>query len=156
LVSNPKGEVIELPIKSSAIEGFDTLEYFIAAHSARKGKADTALKTAESGYLTRKLVDANQDMIVREEDCGTDRYLVITKEEVEQKRSSLFEEAFGRVLAEDLVDAEGKVLLPKGEMIRKKHKELFDNNEIDYIKVRSPLTCNTPSGVCQKCYGMDL
>jgi DNA-directed RNA polymerase subunit beta' len=95
-------------------------------------------------------------MIVREEDCGTDRYLVITKEEVEQKRSSLFEEAFGRVLAEDLVDAEGKVLLPKGEMIRKKHKELFDNNEIDYIKVRSPLTCNTPSGVCQKCYGMDL
>ena len=80
LVSNPKGEVIELPIKSSAIEGFDTLEYFIAAHSARKGKADTALKTAESGYLTRKLVDANQDMIVREEDCGTDKYLVITKE----------------------------------------------------------------------------
>jgi len=156
LVSNPKGEVIELPIKSSAIEGFDTLEYFIAAHSARKGKADTALKTAESGYLTRKLVDANQDMIVREEDCGTDKYLVITKEEVEQKRSSLFEEAFGRVLAEDLVDAKGKVLLPKDEMIRKKHKEIFDNNEIDYIKVRSPLTCNTPSGVCQKCYGMDL
>jgi DNA-directed RNA polymerase subunit beta' len=80
------------------------LEYFIAAHSARKGKADTALKTAESGYLTRKLVDANQDMIVREEDCHTDEYLIVTKDEAEMKRSSLFDEVFGRVLADDLVD----------------------------------------------------
>ena len=156
LVSNPKGEIIELPIKSSAIEWFDTLEYFIAAHSARKGKADTALKTAESGYLTRKLVDANQDMIVREEDCWTDKYLVVTKEEVEEKRTSLFEESFGRVLAEDLVDTSGNVLKAKWEMIRKKDKKLFDENDIDYVKVRSPLTCNTPSGVCQKCFGMDL
>jgi len=156
LVSNPKGEVIELPIKSSAIEWFDTLEYFIAAHSARKGKADTALKTAESGYLTRKLVDANQDMIVREEDCGTDKYLIITKEEVEEKRSSLFEESFGRILADDLVDVNWNVLKKKWEMIRKKDKKLFEENEIEYVKVRSPLTCNTSSGVCQKCYGMDL
>jgi DNA-directed RNA polymerase subunit beta' len=95
-------------------------------------------------------------MIVREEDCGTDKYLVITKEEVEEKRSTLFEEAFGRVLAEDLVDVNGKVLLKKGEMIRKKDKKLFDEHDIEYVKVRSPLTCNTQSGVCQKCYGMDL
>jgi len=156
LVSNPKWEVIELPIKSSAIEWFDTLEYFIAAHSARKGKADTALKTAESGYLTRKLVDANQDMIVREKDCWTDRYIVVTKEEVEQKRTKLFEEVFGRILADNLVDVNGNVLKKKWEMVEKKDKKIFDNNEIDYVKVRSILTCNTPSWVCQACYGMDL
>jgi len=156
LVSNPKWEVIELPIKSSAIEWFDTLEYFIAAHSARKGKADTALKTAESWYLTRKLVDANQDMIVREEDCGTNKHLIITKEEAEWKGNNLFDEVFGRVLADDLIDNTGKVLLKKWEMIRKKHKKLFEENNVDYVRVRSPLTCNTPSGVCQKCYGMDL
>jgi len=156
LVSNPKGEVIELPIKSSAIEWFDTLEYFIAAHSARKGKADTALKTAESWYLTRRLVDANQDMLVREDDCGTDRSLLITKEEVEQKRSDLFEESFGRVLADDLVSSDGKILKQRGDMIEKKDKKIFEENEIDFVKVRSPITCNTPSWVCQKCFGMDL
>jgi len=95
-------------------------------------------------------------MIVREEDCGTDKYLVITKEEVEEKGSNLFDEVFGRVLSEDLKDVSGKVLLKKGEMIRKRHKKLFESNDIDHVIVRSPLTCNTPSGVCQKCYGMDL
>ena len=156
LVSNPKWEVIELPIKSSAIEWFGAIEYFIAAHSARKWKADTALKTAESWYLTRKLVDANQDMIVREEDCWTDKYLVITKEEVEHKRSTLYDESFGRILADDLIDVDWKILKKKWEMIRKKDKKIFEENNIDYVKVRSPLTCNTPSWVCQKCYGMDL
>ena len=156
LVSNPKGEVIELPIKSSAIEGFNTLEYFIAAHAWRKGKADTALKTAESGYLTRKLVDSNQDMLVREHDCGTTQWLIITKEEVEQKRSSLFEESFGRVLFADLKDSKWNVLKKKWEMIESKDKALFENNEIDFVSVRSPITCETSSGVCQKCFGMDL
>ena len=156
LVSNPKGEVIELPIKSSAIEWFDTLEYFIAAHSARKGKADTALKTAESWYLTRKLVDSNQEMIVREHDCWTDKYLIITKEEVEMKRSSLFEEWFSRVLAEDLVNTNWKVLLKKWDVIEKKHETLFKENDIDSISVRSPITCNSSSWVCQKCFWLDL
>jgi len=156
LVSNPKGEVIELPIKSSAIEWFDTLEYFIAAHSARKGKADTALKTAESWYLTRRLVDANQDIVVKEEDCGTDKYLLITKDEVEANRTTLFEESFGRVLADDLCDVNWKVLKKKWYMIRKKDKKIFEENEIEKVKVRSPITCATSSGVCQKCFGMDL
>ena len=156
LVSNPKWEVIELPIKSSAIEWFDTLEYFIAAHAGRKGKADTALKTAESWYLTRKLVDSNQDVIVREHDCWTDRWLVITKEEVEQKRSSLFEESFGRVLFEDLKNVNWDILKRKWEMIENQDKVLFDENDIDFVNVRSPMTCNTASWVCQKCFGMDL
>ncbi len=156
LVSNPKGEVIELPIKSAAIEWFGTLEYFIAAHSARKGKADTALKTAESGYLTRKLVDSTQEMIVREEDCWTDKFLLITQWDVEERKSTLFDEVFGRILADDLVDINWKVLKKKWEMIKKSDKKLFDENIIESVKVRSPLTCNTPSGVCQKCYGMDL
>ena len=156
LVSNPKGEVIELPIKSSAIEGFSTIEYFIAAHAWRKGKADTALKTAESGYLTRKLVDSNQDMIVREHDCWTEHWLVITKEEVEWKRSSLFEESFGRILFADLKDSQWNILKNKWEMIENKDKKLFTDNEIDFVNVRSPITCETSSGVCQKCFGMDL
>lgn len=156
LVSNPKGEVIELPIKSSSVEWFESLEYFIAAHSARKWKADTAIKTAESWYLTRKLVDANQDIIVREHDCGTEHSLLITKEEVEQKRTNLFDESFWRVLAEDLKDVDWKILLNAWDMIEKKHANIFDEHNIDYIKVRSPITCETSSWVCQKCFGMDL
>ena len=156
LVSNPNGDVIELPIKSASVEWFNSLEYFIAAHSARKGKADTALKTAESWYLTRRLVDANQDVIVREEDCWTSESLLITKEEVEGKRTSLFEESFGRILAEDLVDTKWNILKAKWEMIEKKDSKIFEENDIDYIKVRSPITCKTSSWVCQKCYGMDL
>lgn len=156
LVSNPKGEVIELPIKSSSVEWFESLEYFIAAHSARKWKADTAIKTAESWYLTRKLVDANQDIIIREHDCWTENSLMITKEEVEQKRSSLFDESFGRILAEDLKDIDWKVLIKEWEMIEKKDSNIFSENSIEYIKLRSPITCETSSWVCQKCFGMDL
>ncbi len=156
LVSNPNGDVIELPIKSSSIEWFESLEYFIAAHSARKGKADTALKTAESWYLTRKLVDANQDIIIREDDCWTSESLLITKEEVEEKRTDLFEESFGRVLAEDLTDVEWNILKNVWDMIEKKDVVIFKNNDIDYIKVRSPITCTTSSWVCKKCFWMDL
>lgn len=156
LVSNPNGDVIELPIKSSSIEWFESLEYFIAAHSARKGKADTALKTAESWYLTRKLVDASQDIIIREEDCWTSDSLLITKEEIEEKRTDFFEETFGRILADDLVDINWNILKKKWEMIEKKDKKIFIENNIDYVKVRSPITCKTSSWVCQKCFGMDL
>lgn len=156
LVANPKWEVIELPIKSALVEWFSSIEYFIAAHGARKWKADTALKTAESWYLTRRLVDATQDMIIREEDCWTDRYLLITKDEVEARWENMFDVVYGRILSEDLKDKDWNVLLKKWEIIKKKHRHLIENSNIDYIKVRSPLTCNTEAGCCAHCYGMDL
>ncbi len=155
LVANPKWEIIELPIKSALVEWFSPIEYFIAAHGARKGKADTALKTAESGYLTRRLVDATQDMIIKEEECGVNDWILVVKDEVIAKWSDMFEVAYGRILQDSLVDVNWEVLLEAGTMIVKKHKKIFDA-EIEFMKVRSPLTCSTAWGTCAQCYGMDL
>ncbi|MFZ2150693.1 MAG: DNA-directed RNA polymerase subunit beta' [Candidatus Absconditicoccaceae bacterium] len=156
LVVNPKGEVIELPIKGSFVEGLKPIEYFISAHSGRKGKADTALRTAESGYLTRKLCDSSQEVIVREEDCETNKYVIFSKEEIELRGEKFFNVVYGRTPAEDLVDKHGKVVLKKGETLDKKAMSIIEEEGIDSLKLRSPLTCDCISGVCQKCYGMDL
>lgn len=156
LVQSPSGEIIELPIQSSLIEGFSPIEYFIAAHGARKGKADTALRTAESGYLTRRLCDSSQEVIVRREDCGTNDYITFSKDEAELRGEPYKDLIFGRVLGADASDANGNVILRKGEMIDKQAVKLIIDADISMIKVRSPMTCKIISGVCQKCFGMDL
>ncbi|HKL44596.1 MAG TPA: DNA-directed RNA polymerase subunit beta' [Candidatus Absconditabacterales bacterium] len=156
LVVNPKGEIIELPIKGSFVEGLKPTEYFISAHSGRKGKADTALRTADSGYLTRKLCDSSQEVIVRTEDCGTEKSIYLSKEESEIRGESFFDMLYGRVLAKDVEDDKGVIILKKGELLNKENINLLKNDNIDGVYYRSPLTCRTSSGVCQKCYGMDL
>lgn len=156
LVVSPSGKIIELPIKSSLIEGLNPIEYFISAHSARKGKADTALRTAESWYLTRKLCDASQEVIVRENDCGTKYYLTITKDEAMLRGEEFDDMIFGRILAKDIKDKFGNVALKAWSMIDKHNLKVIEDCDVDVISVRSPLTCLTVSGVCQKCYGMDL
>lgn len=156
LVQSPSGEIIELPIQSSLVEGFSPIEYFIAAHGARKGKADTALRTAESGYLTRRLCDSSQEVIVRKVDCGTTDYIVFTKDESELRNEPFKDLIFGRVLSENVVDAQGNMLIPKGDMLDKKNVKLILDTDISMVKVRSPMTCKVISGVCQQCFGMDL
>lgn len=156
LVVNPKWEIIELPIKGNYAEGLTPIEYFISAHSWRKGKADTALKTAESGYLTRKLCDACQEVIVREEDCGSHDYLLVSKDEAELMGEDFKKLIYGRVAVEDIIDANNVVLVKEGEMIWKQDVEAIVSSEVNLVKIRSALTCKVVGGVCQKCYGMDL
>ncbi len=156
LVQSPSGEIIELPIQSSLVEGFSPIEYFIAAHGARKGKADTALRTAESGYLTRRLCDSSQEVIVRREDCGTESYITFTKDEAEMRTEPLKDLIFGRVLGGDAMDDNGNVILHNGEMLDKKNVKILMDANVSMVKVRSPMTCKVISGVCQKCFGMDL
>jgi DNA-directed RNA polymerase subunit beta' len=156
LVVSPSGEIIELPVKSSLLEGFRPIEYFISAHSARKGKADTALRTAESGYLTRRLVDASQEVVVREHDCGTNNFIMISQDEADMRQETFSELIFGRILMEDLIDSRGTCIALAGTMIDKTLLKLIGTEKIDMIKARSPLTCRTTSGVCQQCFGMDL
>jgi len=156
LVANPAGKTIEIPIKSNLKEGFSIMEYFIATHGGRKGKSDTALKTAEAGYLTRRLVDAVQDIIIKENDCGTLETHLVTREESDAIGEALENRLFGRTLGEDMLDAKGKVLAPKGAAIDKAVVKLIQDNEINSVRVRSVMTCLTLNGVCQKCYGRDL
>ena len=156
LVSSPSWKIIELPIKSSLLEWFSPIEYFISAHGARKGKADTALRTAESWYLTRRLVDASQEVIVRVNDCGTENYILISTAEAHMRNEPFDSLIFWRVLAEDLVDTHGKTLLEAWVMLSKDYTEMLIQSGIEEVKVRSSLTCNVISGVCQRCFGMDL
>ncbi len=156
LVASPSGEIIELPIKSSLIEGFSPIEYFISAHGARKGKADTALRTAESWYLTRRLVDASQEVIVREEDCWTKEGLLITRDEAAARNENFEDLLFGRMLFEDVKDKNWNVILKKDTLLTKENIKIIQDLKLDNIKVRSPLLCKTPSWVCQKCAWMDL
>ena len=156
LVANPAGKTIEIPIKSNLKEGFDMLEYFIATHGGRKGKSDTALKTAEAGYLTRRLVDAVQDIIVKEKDCGTEETHLVTREESNQIGEAMENRIFGRTLAQDLKGKDGKVFAHSGNSIDKAVVKGIQENSIDEVRVRSIMTCLTLNGVCQKCYGRDL
>jgi len=156
LVVNPKWEIIELPIKWSFVEGLKPIEYFISAHSGRKWKADTALRTAESGYLTRKLCDSSQEVIIREEDCWTSKYVIFSREEIISRWENFFNVVYGRVLAEDLLDKYWKIVFKRWEMLDKKSMMLIEEQWIDSLKLRSPLTCDCVSWVCQNCYGMDL
>lgn len=154
LVLNQLGEIIELPIKRTYAEGLTPIEYFITAHGGRKGKADTALRTAESGYLTRKLCDSSQEVIVRQEDCGTHQSLIISRDEYSD--NAWDEQLYGRVVAQDVTDERGTVLVAANESVDKQSLEAINNANVDTIHIRSPLTCHSVSGVCQKCYGYDL
>ena len=156
LVVNPKGEIIELPIKNSFVEGLRPIEYFISAHAGRKGKADTALRTAESGYLTRKLCDASQEVIIRENDCGTDKYVSYSKQESELRGDNFFNLIAGRVLAEDILDKKKNIILSRDDLLDKENMQLIQDIGVEDVKVRTPLICDVISGICQKCYGTDL
>jgi DNA-directed RNA polymerase subunit beta' len=158
LMAKPDGSIIETPITANFREGLNVLQYFISTHGARKGLADTALKTANSGYLTRRLVDVTQDLVVTEDDCQTQngvsmKALVEGGEVVEALR----ERILGRVLATDLVHPETQdILYPAGSLVDEDSIEAIDSLGIDEVKVRTPLSCDTRWGVCAKCYGRDL
>jgi DNA-directed RNA polymerase subunit beta' len=156
LVANPSGKTIELPILSNLKEGFTILEYFIATHGGRKGKSDTALKTAEAGYLTRRLVDAVQDCIIREENCGQAHEFPVNAEETEKLGISFENRIFGRTLQSDVKDSKGKVILKAQTTLGLEELKVITANKIEHINVRSLMSCITESGVCQKCYGLDL
>ena len=168
LMADTTGKTIELPIKSNFREGLDVLEYFMSAHGARKGMSDTALRTADSGYLTRRLVDVSQDLIIRETDCCTDRSEIAGmyvsafmdgKEEIE----SLQERITGRFACEDICDADGNVLVAANHMITPKRAALVMSKGVDKngeplekVKIRTILTCRSKVGVCAKCYGANM
>ena len=158
LMAYTSGRTIEIPIKANFREGLSVLEYFISSRGARKGMADTALRTADSGYLTRRLVDVSQEVIIREDDCGTtDGILVAEIEEHGQVIETFAERIHGRYPAEDLVDpATGEVLFTRDTMLRKENAEVLEAHGIHEVKIRSVLTCRARSGVCAKCYGINL
>ncbi|MFA6525637.1 MAG: DNA-directed RNA polymerase subunit beta' [Patescibacteria group bacterium] len=155
LVTNPAGETIELPVKGSFKEGFNVLEYFISTHGTRKGLSDTALRTANAGYLTRRLVDVAQDVVVRDEDCGdTDGY-VMTKEQSEEIGEELSKRVLGRVVLDDIMSGK-KVIVKKGELVTEKEYEKLKEMDLQEARVRSIISCKSIRGVCRKCYGFDL
>ncbi|MBO3663468.1 DNA-directed RNA polymerase subunit beta' [Microbacterium stercoris] len=161
LVNNPKGEIIPRPIISSYREGLSVAEYFIATHGARKGLADTALRTADSGYLTRRLVDVSQDVIIREEDCGTSKgleYTIAAKDSTGTlvKDANVENAVFARTLAVDAVDASGAVIAAAGSDVGDVLIDKLVEAGVEQIKVRSVLTCDSAVGVCANCYGRSL
>ncbi|MHC9161822.1 DNA-directed RNA polymerase subunit beta' [Exiguobacterium profundum] len=158
LMAAPSGRIIELPIKSSFREGLTVQEYFISTHGARKGLADTALKTADSGYLTRRLVDVAQDVIIREEDCGTDRGIRVSAlREGTEEIESLYDRLVGRTSFETVTHPEtGEVLIDKNELITEDIARIIVDAGVEKVEIRTAFTCNTSHGVCKKCYGRNL
>jgi len=158
LMAKPDGSIIETPITANFREGLNVLQYFISTHGARKGLADTALKTANSGYLTRRLVDVCQDLVVTEEDCGTSKGVVKSAlVEGGEVVVGLRDRILGRVVLDDVRDpANNQVLVPSGTMLDEKLVTLLEEKNIDQVLVRSPVTCDTRYGICSKCYGRDL
>ena len=158
LMAKPDGSIIETPITANFREGLDVLQYFISTHGARKGLADTALKTANSGYLTRRLVDVAQDLVVTEEDCGTTGGVMLTPLiEGGDVVEPLAERVLGRVVAEDVISpATGEVAIPRGVLLDESWVEKLEGVGVDEVKVRSAITCETRFGVCAACYGRDL
>ncbi|WP_078578529.1 DNA-directed RNA polymerase subunit beta' [Salipaludibacillus agaradhaerens] len=158
LMANPSGRIIELPIKSSFREGLTVLEYFISTHGARKGLADTALKTADSGYLTRRLVDVAQDVIVREDDCGTDRGLEVKAiKEGNEVIESLYDRLVGRVSFQRIYHPEtNDILAERNQNITEDMAKAIEDAGVETVYIRSAFTCDTKHGVCKKCYGRNL
>ena len=157
IVQNVTGESIEFPVKSSAKEGLDPIEYFITTHGARKGLADTALNTAKAGYLTRRLFDVCQDLIIREKDCKTKASITIHRASDTGIDIPLSKNIKGRTLAAAIADEKGNDLYKKGHFVTiKDARDIEELEHVSEVEVRSPITCNTLDGVCQKCYGMDM
>ncbi|MDD5039649.1 MAG: DNA-directed RNA polymerase subunit beta' [Patescibacteria group bacterium] len=157
LVTNPAGETIELPVRGSFKEGFDVLEYFISTHGARKGLSDTALRTANAGYLTRRLIDVSQDVIITEEDCGDTEGFLITRAESDQMGEDFENRMLGRAPVEDIIDPKGKkVLVKASQVITESDLPKIAKLKLAELKIRSSLRCKTRWGLCQTCYGYDL
>ncbi len=151
LMANPQGEIIDLPIRTNFREGLTVTEYVISSYGARKGLVDTALRTADSGYLTRRLVDVAQDVIVREEDCGTERSIVVEAED-----GKFGARLLGRLTAEDILDSEEKLIIPQNTAIDPALSVKIETASITKVKIRSPLTCEANRSVCRRCYGWAL
>ncbi len=156
LIANNEGDIIEFPILSCSKEGFTPLEYFITTHGSRKGLTDTALNTAKSGYLTRKMFVVAQDTIITEEDCGTKEGAIIDKHAISGIEVPIAKHIKGRFLAADVVTKEGTVLFKKGHLLNKAEAQLVESSGVNSVIVRSPLTCKTLNGICINCYGIDL
>ncbi|MEG2412667.1 MAG: DNA-directed RNA polymerase subunit beta' [Clostridium sp.] len=158
LMASPSGKILELPIRASFREGLDVLEYFISTHGARKGNADTALKTADSGYLTRRLVDVSQDVIVREQDCGTEDSIEISEISVgNEVIESINERLYGRYTAEDILNpTTGEIIVAKGEFIKSHLADKIAAAGVKKVKIRSVFACKCRVGVCARCYGMNM
>jgi DNA-directed RNA polymerase subunit beta' len=158
LMADTAGRTIEIPIRANFREGLNVLEFFVGAHGARKGLADTALRTADSGYLTRRLVDVSQEVIVREDDCGTHGYIVVSDiKDGNELIEGIEDRVLGRVLADDLLNPETEeVLLEKGHLFKLEDLNLIKKYNIKEVKVRSILACRSKIGVCSKCYGANL
>jgi len=155
LVASPSGGIIELPVKGNFKEGFGVLEFFISSHGTRKGLSDTALRTANAGYLTRRLVDVAQDVVVLADDCGDEEGAYITKSETENMGEKMSDRLIGRFTMEDIKIGK-KVIVKSGELIEEAAARQIDDSVIDKVHVRSVLRCHLPKGVCKKCYGYDL
>jgi len=157
LMADPSGRIIPLPITSNFREGLTALEFFLSTHGARKGLADTALRTADAGYLTRRLVDVAQDVIITEEDCGTTAGIWIDRESSERIGEPFIERIISRMAAAPITDPEtGEILVETGQIIGDAEAKLIDTTGIDRVYVRSPLACQARYGLCRKCYGRDL
>ncbi|MEM7126463.1 MAG: DNA-directed RNA polymerase subunit beta' [Chloroflexota bacterium] len=157
LMADPNGRIIELPIRSNFREGLSALEYFLSTHGARKGLADTALRTADAGYLTRRLVDVAQDVIITTEDCGTLSGIWIYQDESEKMGQTISMRVAGRFLAGNITDPEtGEILLEKDSLVNESALSAIERHEIKQAYVRSPLSCESRFGICMKCYGEDL
>jgi len=156
LVANPAGDIIELPVKANFKDGFDVLEYFISTHGARKGLSDTALRTANAGYLTRRLVDVAQDTVVRADDCGDTQGILITAKESEEMNEKVSARILGRYLLTDIKGKNGKVIVGAGELVTEPIFRQLADVHIEEVSVRSALSCRMAKGVCKKCYGFDL
>ena len=156
LVQNPAGDIIDLPIISSFKEGFNVLEYFISTHGARKGSADTALRTASAGYLTRRLVDVAQDVVISEADCGDKDGFLVKRKDGEDFGMALGSRIFGRAVLKDVKSPEGKFIVKANHIVDRITAEAIDKANIGEIILRSPITCKSKFGVCQNCYGYDL
>jgi DNA-directed RNA polymerase subunit beta' len=156
LVVNPAGDVIELPVKGSFKEGLQVLEYFISTHGSRKGMSDTALRTADAGYLTRRLVDVAQDNVINAEDCGSTDFDLITLEESQKMNKAFDRRLFGRVSAEDIKDKDGKIIVEKNHGIDDFEAKAIADAGHSEVKCRSVLKCKLTRGICRMCYGFDL
>lgn len=155
LVANPRGETIELPVKASFKEGFGVLEYFISTHGARKGSTDTALKTAQAGYLARRLVDVCQDLIIKEDDCHTKEGIEVHRPDGDRMGRHLGDRVFGRTALEEVKDGK-EVLVKANHIIDRETSHRITASKVETVKVRSPITCKTLYGICSRCYGYDL
>ncbi|TSC93405.1 MAG: DNA-directed RNA polymerase subunit beta' [Candidatus Berkelbacteria bacterium Licking1014_7] len=157
LVVSPTGEIIKLPIKTNFKEGLSVYEYFISTHGARKGKSDTSLRTSDAGYLTRRLVDVSQDVVINGEDCGSDKYILVYRDDSENTTANFEERIYGRVAAAQISDPKtNKVIVRKNTVVSQTQAKQINESEISEIPVRTPIFCQQDWGICQKCYGLNM